>query len=238
MRQPYSRLQSVEEKRNLRKAILFIVLSTAIIVLLIFVGVPLLGRLTVFVNDLRSGGKVVTQNDSIPPGPPRFNTFPAFTNQQSLTITGSSEPGVTVKLNFNGNQQEVLADKDGAFSFNLNLIGGDNYFSAVAVDPSGNQSQATKENQIIFDNKPPELTVNSPADGSSFFGSTERQITIQGVTEAGCQILINDRIVSVDDEGNFQFTTTLNDGSNTFNIKSTDQAGNSTEKSISLNFSP
>jgi hypothetical protein len=50
--------------------------------------------------------------------------------------------------------------------------------------------------------------------------------------------MINDRIVSVDDSGTFQYTTTLNDGANTFAVKSTDQAGNTTEKDITLNFNP
>src|SRR4030065_1499088 len=92
MRRAYSRLQSVEERRNLRKAILFIVLATAIIVLLVFVGVPLVGRLTVFISDLRGGGKAISKNDTIPPGSPRFNFFPAFTNQHTVHITGASEP--------------------------------------------------------------------------------------------------------------------------------------------------
>jgi len=229
-------LQSVEEKRNLKKAALFIVLTTAAVVLLVFVGITLFGRLTVFVSDLRSGGKAISQNDTIPPGPPKFNYFSPFTNQQTVSVSGTSEPGATVKLNFNGNTQEVLVDKDGNFTFNLQLNSGENNFSTTAVDPSGNQSQKSKDYKITFDNKPPALTVNSPTDGSSFFGSNQRQITIQGTTEVGCQILINDRIVSVDDNGNFQYTTTLNDGANPFTIKSTDQAGNTTEKDITLNF--
>ena len=237
MRQTYSRLQSVEEKRNVRKAFLLIVLTAAAVFALAFIGIPLFGKLTVFLSDLRGGNKAISRNDTIPPGPPRFSYFPAFTNQQTANITGGSEAGATVKLTFNGNTQEVLVDKDGNFSFNLQLINGDNNFSAIAIDPSGNQSQKSKESKITFDNKPPALTVNSPTDGASFFGSNQRQITIQGTTEVGCQVVINDRIVSVDDNGNFQYTTTLNDGGNPFNVKSTDQAGNTTQKDITLNFS-
>jgi hypothetical protein len=238
MRQTYSRLQSTEEKRNVRKAGIFIVLTVAAVILLIFMGVPLFGRLTVFLSDLRGGNKAISKNDIIPPGPPRFNYFPAFTNQQTASLSGTSEPGATVKLTFNGSSQEVLVDKDGNFSFNLQLNDGDNSFSAIAVDTSGNQSQQSKDNKITFDNKPPTLTVSSPTDGSGFFGSNQRQVTIQGTTEVGCQIVINDRIVSVDDGGNFQYTTTLNDGANPFAVKSTDQAGNTTEKDITLNFTP
>ena len=238
MRRAYSRLQSVEEKRNLRKAILFIALSAVAVIVLVFVGVPLFGRFTVFFSDLRGGGKATNQNDTIPPGPPRFNYFPAFTNQQTMTVTGGSEGGATVKLSFNGGTHEVLADKDGNFSFNLQLLNGENTFSAIAQDASGNQSQISKEYTITFDNKPPDLNVTAPSDGSSYFGSNQRQITIQGTTEVGCQVVINDRITSVDDSGSFQYTTTLNDGANSFAVKSTDQAGNTTQKDLTLNFTP
>ncbi|MCX6704115.1 MAG: Ig-like domain-containing protein [Candidatus Woesebacteria bacterium] len=236
MRQTYSRLQSVEEKRNVRKALFLIVLTAAAVFVLAFIGIPLFGRLTVFLSDLRGGSKAISKNDTIPPGPPRFNYLPAFTNQQTINVTGGSEAGATVKLTFNGNPQEVLVDKDGNFTFNLQLKDGENNLSAIAVDPSGNQSQKSKEGKITFDNKPPTLTVSSPTDGSNFFGSNQRQATIQGTTEVGCQVLINDRIVSVDDNGSFQYTTTLNDGANPFAVKSTDQAGNTTEKDITLNF--
>lgn len=213
-------------------------LTIAAIVLLIFVGFPLFGRLSVFISDLRGGSKAISKNDTTPPAPPKFNYFPAFTNQQVSNVAGTSEPGATVTLNFNGNTQQTLVDKDGNFTFNLQFVDGENTFSATTVDSSGNISQKSKDYTITFDNKPPNLTVTSPSDGSSFFGSNQRQVTIQGTTDVNSQIVINDRIISVDDTGAFQYTSTLNDGANLFAVKATDQAGNSTEKDITLNFNP
>ncbi|HCC08850.1 TPA: hypothetical protein DEP81_02600, partial [Candidatus Woesebacteria bacterium] len=125
---------------------------------------------------------------------------------------------------------------DGQFSFGVTLQDGINTFAATATDQSGNQSQKSDDHQITFDKKTPDLEITSPSDGSSYFGSNQRQITITGKTETDAKVTINDRIISVDDSGIFQYTTTLNEGSNTFNVKSTDQAGNTTEKNISLNF--
>ena len=238
MSQNYSRLQSVEEKRNVKRAVMFVIFTIIIIVLLFIVGIPLFGKFTVFISDLKNGGKSLTKNDTTPPAPPKFNYFPAFTNQAAVSVSGTVEPGTTVKLFFGMNSQETLADKNGNFVFNINLADGDNNFLALAVDTSGNTSQKTKDYKIILDTKPPVLTISSPSDGSSFFGSNQKQITIQGTTDANSQITVNDRIVSVDDTGKFQYTTTLNDGGNTFTIKSNDQAGNTTEKNITLNFSP
>jgi hypothetical protein len=238
MSQRYSRLESVEEKNNLRSAIVLIILSIAVVVVLIVVGIPTVGKVATFVSGLRGGNTPITLNDKTPPAPPTFKNLPDFTNQGAVSIAGSAEPGATVKLTFDGKEQDTLVDKDGNFSFqNLTLQTGDNTFFAFAVDSAGNISQKSIDKKIIYDNKPPTLSVDSPADGSKFFGSGQRQVTIQGTTDSGSGVTINDRIVSVDDSGKFQYTLTLNDGDNKFAIKSVDQAGNSTEKDITLNFS-
>jgi hypothetical protein len=238
MSQRYSRLESVEEKTNFRSAVVFIILTIAVVVILIVVGIPTVGKMATFVSGLRGGGTPITSNDKTPPAPPTFKTFPDFTNQATTSITGSAEPGSTLKLTFNGAERDILVDKDGNFSFqNLTLQNGDNTFFAFAVDSAGNISQKSGDKKIVYDNKPPNLSVDSPADGSKFFGSGQRQVTIQGTTDSGSSVTINDRIVSVDDSGKFQYTLTLSGGDNKFTIKSVDSAGNSTEKDITLNFS-
>jgi len=229
----YSRLESVEQKKNFRSAVLLIILSIAAVAVLIVVGIPAVGKIAAFVSDLRGGNTQSKSNDKTPPAPPKFGTFPDFTNQQSVSISGTAEPEATVKLTFNGTQQEVLVDKDGNFSFqNLNLFDGDNAFSAITVDPAGNLSQKTPDKKIVYDNKPPTLSIDSPADGSTYFGSEQRQITIQGTTDSGASVTINERIVAVDESGKFQYTFTLNAGDNKLTVKSVDQSGNSTEKQI------
>lgn len=232
------RFVNFEERKNKRNAALFIFLTIVAIVVLYFLGIPALGKLTTFVSSLRGNNQKIDSSDITPPPPPKFRNFAEFTNQQNLTLSGNTESGATVKLTFNGNPQEVLADGSGQFSFNIILQDGINTFAAITVDQSGNQSQKSDDYQIVFDKKVPELEIISPTDGSSYFGSNQRQVTVGGKTEAGASVTINDRIISVDDEGIFQYTTTLNEGTNTFNIKSTDRAGNLIEKNLSLNFTP
>jgi hypothetical protein len=237
MRLRYSRLESVEEKRNFRNAVLLILLSIAAVAVLVIVGIPAVGKVASFVSDLR-GGTTSSQNDKTPPAPPKFDIVPDYTNKQSIGLTGTAEPEATVKLTFNGTEQEVLVDKDGNFTFqNLGLKDGDNNFSAITQDPSGNVSQKTIEKKVVFDNDPPSLIIDSPSDGASFNGSEQRQVTIQGTTDSGASVTINDRIVSVEESGKYQYTLTLNGGENKFTIKSVDQAGNSVEKEFKLNFS-
>lgn len=238
MRKFSRRFANTEERSNQRRAVLYIFLTIAALALLYFLGIPALGKLTAFVSSLKGSNNKITSSDITPPPPPKFRNFPEFTNQQNLTLNGNTEAGATVKLTFDGTPQEVLSDNNGQFSFNVALQDGTNTFAATAVDQSGNQSQKSDDFQITFDKKVPDLEITSPGDGSSFFGSSQRQVTIQGKTEVDAGVTINDRIISVDDLGVFQYTTTLNEGANTFSVKSTDKAGNTTEKNITLNFTP
>ncbi len=236
MRQ-YSRSILSEEKRNFRSAVLFIFLTILALILLFFIGIPALGRFTAFVSDIAKSDKAIDSNDKTPPAPPRFDTFSDFTNQENVNISGSGEAGATVKLTFNGEELENVVDKSGKFTFSLDLDNGENTFSGEALDQAGNLSQKTQVYKIIFDKKEPDLNIDSPGDGTQFFGSNQRQVNIKGSTEANCQVTVNDRIVAVDSDGKFQYTSSLGDGENRFNIKSTDQAGNTTEKNLTLNFS-
>ena len=238
MRQRYSRLESVEEKKNVRSAATLIILSIAVIVFLVIVGIPTVGKVATFVSGLKKGNTSVASVDKTPPAPPAFGVYDDFTNQSTASISGTAEPGATIKLTFDGSEQDTSVDKDGNFSFkDLTLQSGANAFSAYAIDPAGNISQKTADQKITYNNKPPTLTVDSPADGSSFYGSSQMQATIQGTTDNGVGININDRIISVNDSGKFQYSTTLSSGANLFKVVATDQAGNTTEKDITLNYS-
>jgi len=104
MKSSYSRLASVEEKKNLKKVMIFGGLTVLIIILLLFVGIPILGNFTAFISDLGKANKPITSNDKTPPAPPRFNQFSDFTNQKSITISGNSEAGVNIKIVFRWRQ--------------------------------------------------------------------------------------------------------------------------------------
>ncbi|EKE12840.1 MAG: hypothetical protein ACD_13C00134G0001 [uncultured bacterium] len=238
MRKVRNKFTYSEERKNQRKAVLFIFLTLASLAILYFLGIPLLGRLATLVSSLKGNNQQISSSDITPPPPPKFRNFPEFTNQQRLDIHGNTEAGATVKLTLNGAEQEILADASGQFSFSLNLEDGENIFAAIAIDQSGNQSQKSDDHKITLDKKVPDLEITTPSDGASFFGSEQRQVTLGGKTETGAAVTINDRIIAVDEDGTFQYTTTLNEGGNTFNIKCTDQAGNTTEKTITLNFTP
>ena len=234
----YSRRASVEEKRNITKAYKYIVLSILALAFLIFLGLPTLIKFAGFLGELGKSDKPVDITDITPPAPPQFDSLPEFTNSERLDVAGTSEDGAIVTLTANGSSSEVVANSDGRFSFLFNLNNGLNTLEAISKDTSGNESTKTKLIEITFDNTDPLLENITPGDGTSYYGSGQRQLVIKGNINEKVNLLINERVVSVNDEGTFSYATTLSEGINSFEIKATDMAGNETKESFSVNFTP
>lgn len=238
VRKPYSRLAKTEEKKNVRQAYFFVFLTIAALVILLIFGLPTTAKFAAFLTELKQTTAPIDKNDSTPPAPPQLNLLPEATNSLSLEITGRSEAGVIVKLFLNNEEKEVLANTDGEFTINFGLNKGDNTIQAQAIDKAGNVSQKTDLATVVFDNEAPSLEIVSPEDGVNYYGSKQRQVTIEGQTENDAFLKINDRLVVVDSDGSFVYAATLTEGENQFLVKSEDKAGNSTEKTLILHFSP
>lgn len=234
----YSRWQSVEEKRNKRRAFIFGVLTIAALVFLFTIGLNVLTKFVGLISDLKKTSAPIEKTDTTPPPPPHIDTLPEATNNSKLTITGSSEPGSDVELFINGSKNESLAGNDGAFSFDIILANGSNTIYAQAKDSAGNESGKTPTYEVIYSKNPPKIDINSPNDGAKFYGTKQQQITISGKTAVDVSLTINDRIVAVQDDGSFSSSVFLNEGNNTFKIKVVDNAGNTAEKSITVSWSP
>lgn len=232
----YSRLASVEERKNIKRAYWYVILSILAVIFLIFLGLPTLVRFAGFVGDVAKSDKPVEINDNTPPAPPQFNDLPEFTKEEKLEITGRSENGATISIRANNETSEVVANSDGDFNFVFNLNDGQNTIDAKAKDLSGNESTQTQTYTIVFDNKEPELEVTSPADGSSYFGSGQRQLSIKGTVNEVVDLTINGRVAAVKEDNTFSFATTLSEGENKFEVKAIDMSGNETSISFTVNF--
>ncbi|MBL7036539.1 hypothetical protein ISR94_01645 [Candidatus Microgenomates bacterium] len=233
-----SRLALTEEKKNIKKAYLYVILSVVTIGFLFFLGLPLLIKFASFFTNLGGSDNPIDISDNTPPAPPQFENLPDYTNKKSLNIEGQSEDGAVVTLSFNGKSSETVANSSGKFSFELSLKGGKNTFFGVAKDRAGNESQETSVNSVIYDNDEPKLTIESPGSGDSFYGESQKRIKINGTTDPLAEVFVNDSFTKVSDEGTFSFSATLSEGINTFEIKSIDKAGNESSTSLDVNFAP
>jgi bacillopeptidase F len=231
-----SRLAKTEERKHYRSAFIYIFLTITIFILFVIFGIPSIAKFAAFLTNIRSTGQPVTKSDSTPPVTPRIDPLPEFTNNESIDLKGNTESGATVVIKLNSKEHEVLADKNGDFLYPMKLKTGKNTVSVYSKDSSGNTSPKTDSISIILDNDAPDLEITSPPDGSEYYGSKQRQAIIEGSSENGVSMTINDRVVVVDDDGTFSFLTSLTEGDNNFTIIATDQAGNSSEKQITLKY--
>jgi len=235
-----SRLARKEEARRRRRNLVFTILTFLIIIFVFFWGIPTLVKVATFFAEWRGSESPVEIGDDLPPAPPQINLPPRATNKDSIPISGSAEPGATVEIFLNGlSSQKVVTTSEGSFSIEkLKLSLGENKIYAVVIDKAGNISQPSSEISILYDNKPPELEVETPKNGASFFGEKQKKVTVSGKTEPGVTLTINDHLVILNQEGNFSAQINLSEGENTIKIVAKDLAENQTEKEIKVNFSP
>ncbi len=237
MRRNYSRLARVEEKKSMQTAITFGGLSIIVIIAFIFLGIPAMAGLANFVGNIKSGGKTSLVNDGIAPPAPIFNTIPAFVSKQELTVSGTTEAGSKVTIYVNENQTKVETDTNGKFETEINLKKGENSIYAKATDTDNNTSEQSKTIKVVLDTESPDLTITTPPNNSSFFGSKQKELTIEGTTDTGATVTVNEKIASIDDSGKFKTNISLSNGDNEVIIKATDQAGNTTEKTLFISYS-
>lgn len=235
MREYRSRLTEIDEKRSIRSAIIFGGLTVLIIILMIFVGLPQLSKFVALFS--KSSPSAVTPSSSTLL-PPYIQTLPKDTNQQSIIVKGTAQPNSAVKVFFSNSSDETVTDDSGNFAMNVTLSKGSNIIYAKTVDSSGNESQPSTSFTVNYTNQVPNLTVNTPQNNQTFYADAQKNITIQGSTDAGNTITVNDHIVIVDDEGKFSYPFTLQNGVNELKIVSTDKAGNKKEIDLKVAFNP
>jgi bacillopeptidase F len=224
-----------KKSQNKNRSRFYILLSVIFVFVMFKWGLPL------FMNLVAGSGaqRINTDNDIIPPQSPIISALPDATNSARIVIEGFTEVGASVELLLNDSVDKITkADETGSFIFETSLISGQNRVQLRAKDETGNESMS-EVTLVTYDNKPVELTVTSPKDGSEYFGKINQAIDIKGeVDKAGSQILINGSFVQVDRAGAFLHRFMLTGGENIINIVASDKAGNTAEKTLRLIYTP
>lgn len=233
----YSRRFRVEERTDKARAIRYVFFSIVLLFLLFKFGLPYTVKLIGFVSDFKNSTVVPENNDTTPPAPPYVKNTPKETNVDSFEIAGTAESGVTVIIEHSGSVTETIANTNGDFLSTITLVGGENIIYISAKDQSGNMSISKTSVKVILDKMPPEIAINSPSDGSSFFGDKNKVVQIVGQTEPEATLTVSGHKAIVKSDGTFQSAVTLNNGSNEILIVSKDRAGNTKEQTLNLNFS-
>lgn len=232
-----SRLSKNFQKKS-RNTLFLSVLGIILILFLLFkFGLPLISDASFLFGRVTSTPESNEENSEkevfVPI--PRIYSIPNDTNEQNLTVNGSSLSGLTIEIYLNGEKVgEVKADKSGEFKLDITLTEGANILKARAIK-NEIKSEFSNSININFTNSGPELKIESPLHNSDIKGGNP--IEIKGNSDKDSTVTVNGFQAIINAEGNWSYFLTLVDGGNDIAIVSIDAAGNKTEETIHVNYS-
>ncbi len=229
------RLSQKEEKSNIKRIILFSILSVGLIIIMVTIGLPSLGKLADFTGAFK--GTSTANVDKSTPHPPIIDNLPEATNQATLNIGGISTTGSKVEVFVDRDKVGEAQFQDTKFKYELTLKNGDNNISAKAVSDLGIESDFSQTKKVVLDTQAPKINLNSPTDGQSFSGPDSQRIKVTGQTDKDSQVFVNGYLASVSLDGSFSVFIPLHEGDNNIEIKAADQAGNTTVQTIKVHYS-
>ena len=175
-----------------------------------------------------------------------------YTNQTPSPIQGSVPGGalgktgytiVVYRLDKSGARQKVAQVAVGTttrfMTPPISLNEGNNVFVATLDTPTG-EGQPSPPVTYILDTTPPKITVTSPAQNAQLAAAS---VDVTGKTDPGVTVTIRNRQApggaqsnqTVGADGRFKLTVPVVAGPNSIDLTATDQAGNSSNSSISIN---
>jgi hypothetical protein len=231
-----SRLNSQLKEKSIHTIVLSIIGSIAIILLLIFFGIPALIKLGSALSHNDSSSNPESETSAFI-SPPSLDPLFSATNSASITVKGSTTGKYTIRLYNNDTFiKEVLAKDDGTFIFhNVNLKDGDNALKVVAKDPQKKtQSKDSEITHVVYSNKEPTLSIDYPTDGAGF--KDNKVITVRGKTDTDAQVKINGFQAVIDSTGGYSYNLSLHDGGNDITVVTTNEAGNSKQQTVHITY--
>ena len=139
-----------------------------------------------------------------------------YTNQDPLSVIGSSEPNAVIMVN--GVRAQLL---NSSFESLVGMSEGANTVTVTALDQAGNM--ATMVLTVYLDTAAPGLTIFSPRDG---LWTNQSKVLISGATEQGALVTINGQNTNVVSTI-FSGSVALLEGANRIELVAKDPAGNS-----------
>lgn len=174
-------------------------------------------------------------------GAPVLDPLPEFTKTASAVVSGkvpafALAPGRNVRILLNGTAAPAPAlTADGHFGpVTLGLADGPNTISVMLLE--GNTEIASTSAAVTLDRIAPALQIVRPKTGDTVTGP---DVTIEGKTEAGASVILNDRVLRPNPDGTFtDRLTAVPAGPLAITIVATDKAGNETKAQLQLTVKP
>jgi hypothetical protein len=232
-----TRLQKIEERKNLRQAIFLLVISILLIVGIFIFGLPLVIRMSLYLANKQPTTSTTEKAQLPPPPQPQLQPLPQATNSAELIIAGFAPAGNKIKVFLNDEfVKDTTTNKNGEFRItDLTLKEGENKIRVISfVEDKESEPYITT---VVYKKTPPVLFIDSPTDGQSFY-DTDKEITVKGKTDPNATVTVNGHLAIVDSEGLFRIKLTLSQGDNPIKIIAKDEAGNQAEVERDVSYTP
>lgn len=233
-----SRLSKRIVKKSVKNLFLSLVGILIVLTILVKFGIPLLVNASLFLSGARNDqeSRIDYKNSFVPI--PVLNTQEVATNSARFQVKGNALPNQTIMLYINGNlADKVSTDSNGNFSSMVTLSADKNIIKAKAIASDDKESELSEGFLILFKISAPTLEISSPSDNQSF-SKDQNTVEVNGKTDPQVRVTVNDFWAIIDDNNNFFYNLPLKDGVNEIKIMATDQAGNKTEKIMTVTYSP
>jgi hypothetical protein len=232
-----SRLALRTKKRSQKTIVLASLGIIVVLILLIKFGLNLLVGFSIFISGNKSQSPIsANSSDNSFVAIPVLNPLPNATNSAKIIISGKSQNDKKIHLYINNDLKDsIQTDNNGNFAFEETLLPGDNQIQ-VKAEKNSKSSDFSNSFTVSFKNSAPSLTIDSPSDGQSF-SKDQNSINVTGKTDSNVSVTVSGFWAVMNENNNYSYNLTLQNGDNQIKVIATDQAGNTTEKDIKVTYS-
>lgn len=235
-----SRLSRRSEKQSKKQLYASLIGIAAVVFVALNFGPLLISGLGGFIDTLAGKSKQTTNLISDADlEPPQLENLPPATTQELINVSGRAfYTDGKVELFLNNSLYEVITlDDSQDFEIDdIKLSKGENILR-VRMIRNKTKSEFSQDYKISYLKDDPKLEISFPSDGASF-AKADQEITVRGTTDSDNNVKVNDFIAIVDAEGNFSYILRLKEGENKIKVVATNLAGKSSEKEITVSYSP
>ncbi|MCX8173122.1 MAG: S8 family serine peptidase [Thermoplasmata archaeon] len=151
----------------------------------------------------------------------------AYLGNKSVVVSGTTEPGATLKVNGN----TIQVSSGGSFSAEITLAEGTNEILFFAEDVAHNTY--TAKIKVIVDTIAPVVTIAQPGDNSLI--NTTTVMVYGSVNDANLKsVKVNGVQCLYTTQGEFLSTVALSEGDNTIRVVAEDWAGHTTTEELTV----
>ncbi|MEO6509092.1 MAG: hypothetical protein ABIO02_03995 [Patescibacteria group bacterium] len=227
-----TRLEQHKQKIFYQKVALMVGILLVLLAFVFFIGFQVILKSSGFVGTI--GSKSETDSSDVDNffGTLNVDDLPIATNSAKLMISGSVDD--FDKLEFYINDKKVDSSPADTDTFNEiigNLTKGKNEIYVKALTNDKKHSKTSPILSITYTNEKPLLEITSPGDNAKV---NKSEVKIEGKTDKGVEIKINDLPTVVDAQGSFQQAITLKEGENKIHVVAQDDAGNTEQRELTI----